>query len=331
MFGTLHGLGLDTEHPLVNVKAQSKNYLVAVLHKAFTDHLPITLRPDDIWLTILQGLAIHVNMNADTLRGSILKDASGDGKRTLLVRGDTLKLGDAHNDWSQVFGSFASQIEEQTVNGTMDVLSMGFSTSTPTTVMAGQCTVFKVLSSYFDYHTMTSCGIPEVFLKGTPHDWELLRKKVELLRAYDLDWWMEHLEPICDEFVLLSYHLHEQEELSSASRRFWSSIYHYRSLSGGPAVTGWVLALFPYLTSKQKPFFVRNSGLEWNRQGFFEGISPGTFPPGYTAAPMRWTYYGRDIETQMNAGFFGSAQNPKTFALEPVVGWCVSEGEIVLK
>ena len=160
-----------------------------------------------------------------------------------------------------------------------------------------------------------------------------------------------------------------------ASRQFWSSIYHYQSESGGPKVTGWVNALFPYLTTERKTF-IRNSKIDWNNRTQYEqdrqnlqwlrgevphtpdtrlkieqlrsniqafntyqtkvrgsdgGISPGAFPPGYTTAPMRWTYYGRENEMQMNAGFFGSAQNPKTFALEPVVGWCVSEGDIFLK
>ena len=378
--GTLHGLGLDTEHPLVNVKAQSKNYFVAVLHKAFTDHLPITLRPDDLWLTILQGLAIHVNMDTDKLRALILKDASKEDKHELRVRDDNLKLGDLKNDWSHVFGSFTSQIEEQTVKGTTDVLGMGFSTSTPTTTMAGQCALFKVLASYFDYHTLTNhtltmCGIPEIFLSGSPYDWTLLRKKVEMLRAYDLDWWVEHLIPICDEFVLLSWHLHEQEELSVASIQFWSSIYHYDNLSGGPLVTGWVTALFPYLTDQQARF-IPNSKIDWNGRAQYKenkkqllelraqilphdpatagkiaklqaqirafneykttahgsdsGISPGSFPPGYTVAPLQWTHRGREIEAQMNGGFFGSAQNPKTYALEPVIGWCVSEGNITL-
>ena len=115
--GKLHGLGLDTKHPLVDVKAQSKNYLIAVLHKAFTAHLPITLCPDDIWLTILQGLAIHVNANADSLKASILKDPNKKDKQELLVRDDSLRANDINNDWSHVFGSFTSQIEEHTVKG----------------------------------------------------------------------------------------------------------------------------------------------------------------------------------------------------------------------
>lgn len=120
-------------------------------------------------------------------------------------------------------------------------------------------------------------------------------------------------------------------ELSKKSLEFWGSIYHYNNMSGGPTVTGWIIALFPYLTEKKKEVnFKRNSLIDWETVHGFGGMSPGSFPPGYTAAPMQWTYFGREIATQMNAGFFGVAQNPKNFALEPVIGWCVSEGEIHL-
>ena len=62
-------------------------------------------------------------------------------------------------------------------------------------------------------------------------------------------------------------------------------------------------------------------------QGTLGGTAPGNFPTGYTAAPMKWEYFDQTIDTQMNAGFFACAQNPKTFAIEPVIGWSVSEGE----
>lgn len=490
--GKLHGLGVDTAHPLVRVGAMSKNYLVAALHKAFTDHLPIVLRPDDIWLTILQGFAIHVTEHADELRELVLKPSkTKGGKIALSARDDSLQVGNRKNDWTHVFGSFTDQIKQHTVKGTSDLLSMGFSTSTAATTMAGQCVVFKVLASYFSYHTFTMCGIPEVFLRGTVSDWVRLKQKVLLLRQYKLDWWLEHLLPICDEFVLLSQYLHGQGDLSAASRNFWKSIYKYGNASGGPKVTGWVNALFPYHTGGQATFS-RNRSMDWNwRSSYnkvsaklaeirakqqqaasaaaaavvseggaaappavppstlpalvltksdlksckqvsealsakgatatavteyqsadtyseicvdglghdiecdalsrrwsgqkdymvvcadqaswdtvkqlsnahvlteleravrdfttkqleakcrtfveyrsmnnFDGIGPGSFPPGYTAAPMVWTYLGKNIDTEMSGGFFGCAQNPKNFALEPVIGWSVSTGEIEIE
>ena len=59
-------------------------------------------------------------------------------------------------------------------------------------------------------------------------------------------------------------------------------------------------------------------------------IKPEKFPPGYTSAALTWNYLGEVLKTQMNGGFFACAQNPKTFALEPAIGWCVTEGEFSL-
>ena len=59
-------------------------------------------------------------------------------------------------------------------------------------------------------------------------------------------------------------------------------------------------------------------------------IEPEKFPPGYTSAPLRWNCLGLTFNTQMNGGFFACAQNPKTFALEPAIGWCITEGKLTL-
>jgi hypothetical protein len=42
--------------------------LLAAAHFAFSKHRPIVLSPDMIWVTILQGLARHVNDHAERLR-----------------------------------------------------------------------------------------------------------------------------------------------------------------------------------------------------------------------------------------------------------------------
>ena len=61
-----------------------------------------------------------------------------------------------------------------------------------------------------------------------------------------------------------------------------------------------------------------------------EGIKPEKFPSGYTSAPMRWNCLGLTHDTHLNGGFFGCAQNPESFSLEPVIGWCVTEGKVTL-
>lgn len=46
--------------------------LVQAVHLAFSDHRPLVLTPDCIWLTIVQGFGQHVNENAEALRGRIV-------------------------------------------------------------------------------------------------------------------------------------------------------------------------------------------------------------------------------------------------------------------
>lgn len=68
--------------------------LIAALHGAFTTHRPITLSPDIVWLTITQGLAIHINQNAESQRQQFV---SNDGKLTIQIRRDDFVKGSPEN------------------------------------------------------------------------------------------------------------------------------------------------------------------------------------------------------------------------------------------
>src|SRR5262245_48374476 len=53
------------ENLVANVRSHP---LIGALHTAFATHRPICLSPDIIWLTLTQGLAHHINANAEQLR-----------------------------------------------------------------------------------------------------------------------------------------------------------------------------------------------------------------------------------------------------------------------
>ena len=42
--------------------------LLAAVYTAFSDHRPLVLGPDAVWITILQGVAHHMAIHADRLR-----------------------------------------------------------------------------------------------------------------------------------------------------------------------------------------------------------------------------------------------------------------------
>ena len=65
-------------HPL----AHGIHPLAFAVHLAFSEHRPLLLTPDIIWITIAQGFAHHVNNHAEELRDRFV---SHSGKETLTI------------------------------------------------------------------------------------------------------------------------------------------------------------------------------------------------------------------------------------------------------
>ena len=61
-----------------------------MVHLAFYEHYPISFSPDDIWITIMQGFALHVKQNSEKLRD---KFVNFEGKKELVVFAPDIKFG----------------------------------------------------------------------------------------------------------------------------------------------------------------------------------------------------------------------------------------------
>jgi uncharacterized protein DUF4419 len=85
------------------VECQSQPFIQAV-HYAFTEHLPLVLSPDDVWLCLAQGFGMHVNVHAEALRGRLVSHA---GKAVTRVRRDAFVRRSPDNDWTGVFAEFS--------------------------------------------------------------------------------------------------------------------------------------------------------------------------------------------------------------------------------
>src|SRR5688572_23216893 len=59
--------------------------LLSAVGRAFAEHRPLVLSPDAVWLTILQGVAQHVRLNAELLRPKLVNHA---GRKRLGVMVD---------------------------------------------------------------------------------------------------------------------------------------------------------------------------------------------------------------------------------------------------
>ncbi|WP_437776955.1 DUF4419 domain-containing protein [Sorangium sp. So ce1097] len=275
--------------------------LLAAVGAAFREHYPLVLTPDTVWLAIAQGFAAHVNTNAELLRGKFVRH---EGRAELLVRRDEFVVGSRDNPWPEVFSSFSEQIAGH-IGRQRDLVVCDFSTTGPCERAASEIVLLDAMSGYFEYTLSSLCGIPAITLEGTAEDYRSIRRRVQALSEYELSWWTEALLPIVDQLI-------EASE-GRVDVAFWRSIFKRHEESGGPFITGWINAFFPYLE--------RNGALRVNRA--VDAMEEQHVPSGVSVVPFTWIHLGQPYRMEFLAGFMGISQDEDTLALRPAIGWAV--------
>jgi hypothetical protein len=234
--------------------------VVAAAHRAFTDHRPLCLTPDIIWLMICQGVANHVNANAEELRTRFV---THEGKILISVRRDDFVKGSPENPWAEAILELTKQVREH-IGSAFDFFQPTFTTTGPVEKAAAAVVLLDAMKSYFDYDMETECGIPAITLEGTAEDWQTVADRAEQFGSLDLKWWLKPMRAVLGQFVAAA-----QGEID---RPFWQGFYKYQDESGGPVITGWISTLFPYLKDSRTGLATnRNRWLTSKAQRDFEG------------------------------------------------------------
>jgi hypothetical protein len=301
--------------------------LIDAVHIAFSQHRPLTLSPDAIWLVIAQGFSHHVAQNPEALRQRLVRQQ---GRQQLMAT--VLDL--SPSSFEHAISSFSAQIREATDPVLHETLVCDFSTTTPAIRTASEVALMDSFSSYFTYFMDCICGIPKIAIEGSLEDWQRIRARVEVLETYGLGWWVSRLRPILDEFVLTAS--------GHPTLEFWKAIYKPAHAYGGDVATGWITDLFPYLgdaPGRHRNHVFRHERREWaltvdegvSTSQFFsplasKGVQPASFPSGLSSVPVRVRLQdGSGCKVDLVAGFFAVRQNPLDFALSPIIGWSVTQ------
>ncbi|WP_299352570.1 DUF4419 domain-containing protein [Mucilaginibacter sp.] len=286
------------------------------MYNAYASHRPFTLSPDMMWLLICQGFANHVTNNSESLRHLFVNFS---GKTTLVVQNNRISLDNPNSPWQEIFPEFNNQISRYTGKELTDALTADFSTTTPTTKIASQITALAAMKSYFDFVViMVGCGIPQVTLEGTPADWQRVLDKTEALRKYQLDWWVDKMEPLLKEIVKASK--------GKKNKEFWQTMFKYHSIKRYGASTiidGWIVKFFPY----------DKSGRRMNLEALSSGVD---LPDEIVKVNLQYIYAdgtGNTVSTPLElwAGFVGLTQNDKTFNLRPEIGWMIRKKDTAVE
>merc|ERR1712066_197084 len=318
----------------VKTNFDERNMFVEACLTAFDRHLPLRIKPDTIWITIMQGFATHIDKNAEKFRG---KFVNFDGKKDICIRRDAFVKG-GENDWPNCFPEFCDKIQENLVNKEIrDQVECNYSTTSEIDRVVSQIALMDSVKNYFSFGVMTMCGIPEIELAGTVEDWKKLRENAKsLLSQFELEFWTDNLFPILDRFVGAFE--------GDIDPKFWGSIAKLHSTHGSGASTylnGWIQDFFPYtndgrqnscLGSWRAEFEKTPGSDDKNLRNYYNkgGMDYGDVPKGMNTAPFTWNYHGTEIPMRFIGSISAVVQDPETLQLEAVSGWgIVEESKIV--
>ena len=310
-----------------------RNPFVHAAHLAFAKHLPLAISPDDVWLCLVQGLGIHLQLASESMRGAVV---AHEGRMKVEVRRDDFVRGSSANDWSGVFDEFCERLDQH-LGPKGEVLVPAFSTTGAVEKAVAQISLMSAVRDYFDFSLTSLCGIPRITLLGTSDDWSSLRRRARLFAEFGLAPWTAVLLPVLDEFVAAS--------CGRVDTAFWRCFYKWNENSGGDVVSGWINVLFPYIVA----FDPRGDGPVTDVRAWLErlqrlqgnpvanphalqgagtaGVGPRDpeFPSGLCEVPLCWQYRGETIGLDVVGGFVGVSQDQETLAVRPAIGWAVCE------
>jgi len=348
-----------SQNPSLLISTGRSGLFDAVYYSYF-HHLPLSLTPDHLWITIMQGISTHVNNCEDRLKEKMVgKD--GGGKVEIAVGTWSGK----REEWAQAFRLFGTGIRERVVQGARKFTEVSFSTSDELSATASSIVLMDCFKAYFEYRLKIGCGIPSVTLKGSLDDWKLLRERTEEIITYvGMDFWAPCILPVLDEFI--SFY----EGTTPVNVKFWDCIYKPMPALGSGLYwddnvhqyhAGWIVNFFPYSrhgepcryektpVENQQPSkamlplstlytihdkYLNTLNKETPRehlQEYFDSLGQGLknllVPTGVSQANFKIIdpVNSQETDALALAGLFGCCIEEGSGRVSPCLDWCVAE------
>ncbi|MBO5709016.1 MAG: DUF4419 domain-containing protein [Bacteroidales bacterium] len=286
---------------------------------AYAEHRPVVISPDMIWCLICQGFSHHINLDPEKYRDKLVFHQEKD---TLEVKREESEEF-TPEQWEDIIKEFAEMVNEKTKGSVASAIVTDFSTTTPVEAISSRITLLDTVKSYFEFVVIqVICGIPHITLKGTPEDWQKIADNVQEFRQFGLDWWIDSLSPILEEFVKTAN--------GYPDPTFWKSIvmsWRTDLVRGGGCmppdeeptmVDGWFLKFFPYCKDGRTP----------DKVSIEESM-----PAETVSVPFKLVKKDRlgnvleETQMKMTAGMIGVSENKESYALTPQFGWFISRDD----
>ena len=304
----------------INQKLGYLAYKVPVLSgffKAYCNHYPIRIKPDDIWLLIIQCFSYHVNENSQKLRNYFV---NFDGQQKLEIKIECEKIEKEH---LEIFVKEVNKkMKDFLGNELLENLIPNFTTTDNNSKLVCQISILNTFQKYFRYFfNQINCGIPYIILEGTSEDYKKIILKAKNLRKYDFEWYIDRIIPIIEKMVEAKEgkidinffkNIIQNEEV--IEKRYQDcSLLRYKI----NYIDGWIVKFFGYIKNAEGNLvrFINDK---------IEGEEINNLPNQILNAPFIIRKEDNSIKNmKFEAGFFGCEQNEKK-EVNLSIGWLVS-------
>jgi len=270
------------------------NGLLGAMYEAYSNHIPLVLRPDDVWLAITAAFAHYVNHHSAEMRAKFVKH---DGKKELVVITGPQKIDE--NYWKYVTEQMLEKMQEYTTADVREWMVPAFSTTTNKDRLVGQMTMMGAMKDYFSYTAIMMCGLSQLTLKGTLKDWQSLRSRAAKLSQFggDLEKWSEQLLPVLDQFI--------DAYQGRVNEDFWKKMLTFRKVGSGgqKKFRGWFMVFAPFSAEGK---YHLNSAEEIKRTGIYATLLDSAIFNATVSVPVK--FITNNVEH--NLMFFGGVVAP---------------------
>ena len=139
----------------------------------YNKHHHLRIRLDDAWPAVLTQLSMHINRNAEQLRG---KFVAHERKKELCITYSETRF---TLDFGDIAKSMAQLLQDNVVDADLrDWLVLSFSTTTKDDKVVASIIIMAFLQQYFSYKVYIWRGLPSVTLLEEKEDWEQIFRKL---------------------------------------------------------------------------------------------------------------------------------------------------------
>lgn len=300
----------------------SKTPVLNGFYVAHSNHYPLRIKPDHIWLLIVQAFSNHVNANSESLRSYFV---NFEGKKSLIVN---YPLTNIEEISKKDLESFSEQINEQMKEylgeEILNILTPDYTTTDYDSTIVCKISIMGAFKKYFKYEMhLCGCGVPYIILEGTSEDYEKIISKAEKLKKYDFAWYIDRVIPHIKKMV-------EAKNGNIDTNYFKNMVQDQKEnewvsgLSGRgghnikvDTIKGWILDFFAYYSEVNGSSNVKRFMEKSIKVKDFDNLAQQMLNVPFLIVSGNGSY-----KMKYRVGFIGCDQNKKKEVF-PVTGWIV--------